>query len=209
MDSNQKILEQAIIQTAKAYEETIDAELETDLSVLRARRLQELKEKSKKKEQWLKLGHGELQEIEERQFFDIIKASELVVCHFFRENSLNCTILDGHLRELAKKHLGTKFVRINAEKSPFLTQKLKIWMLPTLVLVKKGIVEHQIVGFDELGGTTEFTIGTLEKRISKFGVIDPEEILEEEQKRSALKILRKDKTIQNGKSFYDSSDEED
>jgi len=38
-------------------------------------------------------------------------------------------------------------LQINAEKSPFLTDKLKIWMLPTLALIKHEKVEDYVVGF--------------------------------------------------------------
>ena len=53
--------------------------------------------------------------------------------------------MDKHLLELTKQHLETKFLKINAEKSPFLTERLKIFMLPTLALVKKGKVEDYVV----------------------------------------------------------------
>ena len=55
--------------------------------------------------------------------------------------------MDKHLLELAKQHWETKFLKINAEKSPFLTERLKIFMLPTLALVKKGKVEDYVVCF--------------------------------------------------------------
>jgi hypothetical protein len=38
-------------------------------------------------------------------------------------------------------------MQINAEKSPFLTERLKIWMLPTLALIKNEKVEDYVVGF--------------------------------------------------------------
>jgi len=37
--------------------------------------------------------------------------------------------------------------QINAEKSPFLTDKLKVFMLPTLALIKHEKVEDYVVGF--------------------------------------------------------------
>ena len=64
--------------------------------------------------------------------------------------------MDMHLDMLSKKHLETKFARIDAEKSPFLTERLKIWMLPTLALISKEKVLDYIVGFDDLGGTDDF-----------------------------------------------------
>ena len=36
-------------------------------------------------------------------------------------------------------------MKIDAEKSPFLVERLGVWMMPTIVLVIKGKVAHQIV----------------------------------------------------------------
>ena len=49
-------------------------------------------------------------------------------------------------------HLETLFCEIDAEKSPYLTEKLKIFMLPTLALVSKEKVMDYIVGMDDFGG---------------------------------------------------------
>lgn len=54
-------------------------------------------------------------------------------------------VMDKHLSILAKQHIETRFVKLNAEKSPFLTEKLKIVVLPTLALVKKAKVEDYVV----------------------------------------------------------------
>ncbi|KAG4963449.1 hypothetical protein JHK85_040901 [Glycine max] len=43
-------------------------------------------------------------------------------------------VMDKHLNILAKQHIETRFVKLNAEKSPFLAEKLKIIVLPTLVV---------------------------------------------------------------------------
>lgn len=47
-------------------------------------------------------------------------------------------------------------MQINAEKAPFLVDRLKIWMLPTLALVKQEKTTDYVVGFDELGGRDDF-----------------------------------------------------
>lgn len=44
--------------------------------------------------------------------------------------------------------------QINAEKSPFLTDKLKVFMLPTLALIKNEKVEDYVVGFAVRGAVT-------------------------------------------------------
>lgn len=47
-------------------------------------------------------------------------------------------VMDKHLNILAKQHIETRFVKLNAEKSPFLAEKLKIIVLPTLALSLSG-----------------------------------------------------------------------
>ena len=47
-------------------------------------------------------------------------------------------------------------MQIDAEKAPFLVGRLKIWMLPTLALVKLEKTVDYVVGFDELGGRDDF-----------------------------------------------------
>lgn len=67
-------------------------------------------------------GHGEYTEIaEEKDFFEIAKKSSNFVCHFYRDDFFRCKVVDKHLHILARKHMETKFCKINAEKCPFLT----------------------------------------------------------------------------------------
>jgi hypothetical protein len=84
-----------------------------------------------------------------------MKGEDKMVVHFYR-NNWPCKVMDMHLDMLSKKHLETKFAKIDAEKSPFLTERLKIWMLPTLALISKEKVLDYVVGFDDLGGTDDF-----------------------------------------------------
>lgn len=136
--SHQDLINNAVLQVATAVEESIDKELEEDLETLRARRIKELQEKAANREKWLRAGHGEYIQIEEKNFFDEAKKSQRLIVHFFRDSNMACKVVDHHLSQLAQKHLETRFLKIDAEKSPFLTERLKIWMLPTLVLVKDG-----------------------------------------------------------------------
>lgn len=53
--------------------------------------------------------------------------------------------MDKHLSILAKQHIETHIVKINAEKSPFLAEKLKIVVLPTLALIKNAKVDDYVV----------------------------------------------------------------
>lgn len=76
---------------------------------------------------------------------------------------------------LARSHLETKFVKINAEKSPFLVEKLKVFMLPTLALIKKEKVVEYIVGFDPFGGTDDFPTSTVAQHLEAHGCLYPDE----------------------------------
>ncbi|CAH1423922.1 unnamed protein product [Lactuca virosa] len=156
----QEIIEQQVLSVAKAVEDKIDDEIAAlekldldDIEVLRDRRLQQMKKMAEKRSRWISLGHGDYSEIfSEKDFFSIVKASDRVVCHFYREN-WPCKVVDKHLGILAKQHIETRFIKIQAEKSPFLAEKLKI------------------VGFDELGGSDDFSTEELEERLGKGEVI--------------------------------------
>lgn len=79
---------------AKAFEEKLDDEISAldrldldDIEALRERRLQQMKKMAEKRNRWISLGHGEYSEIQsEKDFFAVVKASERVVCHFYRQN---------------------------------------------------------------------------------------------------------------------------
>ncbi|KAL8541527.1 hypothetical protein ACS0TY_002701 [Phlomoides rotata] len=206
----QEILEKQVLTVAKAMEDKIDEEIAVlerldldDIEVLRERRLQQMKKMAEKRNRWVALGHGEYTEIpNEKEFFSIVKASERVVCHFYREN-WPCKVMDKHLSILAKQHIETRFVKINAEKSPYLSEKLRIVVLPTLALVKNAKVEDYVVGFDELGGTDDFRTEELEERIAKAQVI----IYEGESSGMTSKSRVPARNVRQGSTSYSSDSE--
>ncbi|KAK1292213.1 hypothetical protein QJS10_CPB17g02006 [Acorus calamus] len=174
-----EIIESQVLTVAKAVEDKLDEEIaaldrtvddDDDLEALRERRLRQMKKMAERRSRWISIGHGEYSEIPEKEFFTAVKASDRVVCHFYREN-WPCKVMDKHLNILAKQHIETRFLKIHAEKSPFLTEKLKIVVLPTLALIKNTKVDDYVVGFNQLGGTDEFTTEELEERLAKSEVI--------------------------------------
>ena len=66
---------------------------------------------------------------------------------------------------------GTFRKKIIVEKGQFLPGRLKIVVFPTLALIKNAKVDDYVVGFDELGGTDEFSTEDLEERLAKAQVI--------------------------------------
>mmetsp|Transcript_8601 Transcript_8601/g.13947 ORF Transcript_8601/g.13947 Transcript_8601/m.13947 type:complete len:182 (-) Transcript_8601:50-595(-) len=125
---------------------------------MREKRKAALRKQAEKKAEWTAQGHGEYREIRgEKEFFAEVKGSERVVMHFFRSATLRCNIIDRHLGDIAKKHVETKFIKVDAEKSPFLVERLNIWMMPSIVIALNGKTEHTITGLDEFGGTDDFS----------------------------------------------------
>jgi len=46
--------------------------------------------------------------------------------------------LDKHLSLIAQQHLETRFIKLDVEKAPFLTQRLGIRVIPTMGIIKDG-----------------------------------------------------------------------
>lgn len=176
----ESLIQQKVLEAASIVEEQIDSELnrlenlkEEDIDIVRERRLQQLKKQQELKQELRRKGHGEYTTIaEENDFFSVCKESNKVICHFYRDSTWRCKILDKHLATLAPKHIEAKFIRIDAEKSPFLVKRLRVVVLPTIALIKDSKSVDFIVGFDDLGGCDDFPCEMLEWRIACASVID-------------------------------------
>ncbi len=92
---------------------------------------------------------------------------------------------------LAKKHFATRFIGLNAEKTPFFVKKLQVKTLPTVVLFKDGIAIDRLIGFEDLGGVDDFPTAAVEKRIAKSGVIITVDKVSEDEKERAAEEKRK------------------
>ncbi|VDP91104.1 unnamed protein product [Echinostoma caproni] len=176
----EQALESHIIKAAQVLEETLDEEInrldnlnEDDLETIRLRRLKQMKEENQKRNEWLAAGHGSYSELaNEKEFFAACKRSTYgLVCHFYRDATFRCKIVDKHLTLLAPKHIECRMCKINAEKAPFLTQRLNVFVIPTLILVKNEQICDRIVGFDDLGGHDEFSTAMMEWRLAVGQVI--------------------------------------
>ncbi|KAL0809135.1 hypothetical protein ABMA28_012759 [Loxostege sticticalis] len=173
-------MDQVLHHVAQTVEKQLDSEIERldaldsgDLEAIRQQRINEMKQRAKKKQEWIANGHGEYTEIDgEKEFFGVCNKSTSVVCHFYRNDTPRCRIVDMHLKTLAKKHVETRFVKLDAERAPFLTGRLKIRVIPTIGLVKDNKTKDFIVGFTDLGNRDDFTTEMLEWRIAKSDVIE-------------------------------------
>ena len=117
-----------------------------------------------------------------------------MVVHFYRGVTPRCEIVDAHFQKLAPAHLETRFVKINAEKNPFLVERLGIILMPTIVLIKDGRTDHSIHGFDEFGGTDDFTTDDVAYVLSRYGVlnfeVDRSEDIERRANRQGVNAIK-------------------
>ncbi|XP_065371664.1 thioredoxin domain-containing protein 9 [Calliphora vicina] len=206
------ILENQLAGLTQVIEKQLDEQLERfdnldkdDLKSIREQRIREMKELNTKKQEWLKNGHGTFTELaDEKEFFEVSKKSPNIVCHFYRDSAERCRIVDMHLKILAGKHVEAKFCKVNAEKSPFLTQRLRIKVIPTIALIKDSKTKDFIVGFTDLGNCDDFSTDMLEWRIAQSGAIDYKgDLMTPPDIKKKTYINRPRKTIRGG---YDSDD---
>jgi hypothetical protein len=200
------------------------------LEELRRRRIQQLQKRHASQQKWKELGHGVYDELGggggggtqgdardvAKEFFRAAKESERMVVHFYRPSTRLCDVFHAHLARLAPKHLETRFVKINVEgcdhdgggSAAFLVDRLGVVVMPTLVLVKDRKAFHHIRGFDEFGGSEDFSANTLAYVLGNHGVTDlrdDEEVSEEVLKSNGINKVQIKKGAKKG--YYDDDDE--
>lgn len=208
-----------LLQAAAQEEAKLDAQMkdmenldEDDFEMLRQKRKIMLQKKMKQEADWRQLGHGRYMELTDtKEFFNAAKKSERMIVHFYRGVSPRCQIVDAHFEKLAYTHLETRFVKIDAEKHPFLVEKLGIILMPTMVLIKGGHTDHAIHGFDEFGGTDDFTTADMAYVLAAHNMVDPEveNRSEEMSDRAAKHKGVNSMSIKHvTRSYYDEDDDE-
>jgi hypothetical protein len=194
----------AILQSTKAQEEALEQEIsrydslllqnDEGMEALRAKRIEQMKREQQKKQQWKALGHGTYTELGgggggnnssdiAKEFFEASKQSERLVVHFYRPTTRLCDVFHRHLAILAERHLETRFAKINVENcdnasgngASFLVERLGIVIMPTLVIVKNRQAVHHLRGFDELGGTQDFSTEALGYVLGAHGALHPKD----------------------------------
>ncbi|KAK9794353.1 hypothetical protein WJX73_000878 [Symbiochloris irregularis] len=204
-----------LLENEKAGSRTHDAvamqELMKDpeLEHLYAERLASMQKEAEKRAKLERKGHGELQEVQEADFLEVVTNTDRCVAHFCHADFERCKILNQHLTVLAKKYFGTRFIKLSAPDAPFFTVKLQVKVLPCMIMFLNGVASDRTVGFDEFGAKDDFPVSVVERRLLNSGVIippkpsddsDPEDL--PEHRRRALKQSKL--TLTKGSSDEDS-----
>lgn len=91
----------------------------------------------------------------------------------------------------------------------YITERLRIRVIPTIALIVNGKTKDYIVGFTELGNCDDFSTETLQCRLAQSGVINYDDDLQsssETGKKPFILKSSKPKTIK-GRSSDDSDDD--
>ncbi|KAG6702785.1 hypothetical protein I3843_07G049200 [Carya illinoinensis] len=183
-DYQKELLAQGKPQASSSFNQEVDLDElmdDPELEKLHADRIAALKKEAEKREALKRQGHGEYREITEGDFLGEVTSSEKVICHFYHQEFYRCKIMDKHLKSLAPRHVGTKFIKLDAENAPFFIAKLGVKTLPCVILFRKGIAVDRLVGFQDLGGKDDFTTKTMEVLLIKKGIISEKKEDEDEE----------------------------
>ena len=181
--------ERAFGEVASDDEEDEDAD--SELRHLREARLREMKSRNASKQELIGKGHGQFREIVQDEFLKEVTGSDRVVVHFYHRDFERCAIMDMHLLKLAKRHIETKFIKIDAEKAPFFVSKLSVRTMPTLCQFIDGVMRGKLVGFEGLadhmpeGKEDEWTTIHLANILATNTMIDAENVVDEDADKTA------------------------
>lgn len=128
-------------------------------------RMQHLKTMQEKNAEYRSKQHGEYREISQDEFFNVVVrekgGSDRVCVHFYHKDFETCKVMDRRLSELSQVMLAVKFVKMDAERSPFLVERLHVTTLPCCLLFLNDVCVDRILGFE--GCTSED--GTLDAEL--------------------------------------------
>lgn len=187
--AQQAMMDNATMQMMHAMEQAVDDEMdkienltEDDLAKIRANRIKEMKAKADKRQEWKNNGHGGMTKItDQKDFFAVTKQSERVIALFTRDSNRWGKVMTEHLKNLAPRHMEARFIELDAENSPFITDKLNIYMLPTIVCIKGNKVHKQHNGLDEIDGSGKYSSGMLEYLLHTDEMLDEAPLYEQEK----------------------------
>ena len=86
-------------------------------------------------------------EVSEQTFNDeVIKSSKKVLIDFYATWCMPCRIIKPRINEVANEYTEVKFVSIDVDKAPNLSEKYGIHSIPTLVVIEDGKEVNRVVG---------------------------------------------------------------
>ena len=175
-------------------DEECGADEDVELRELREKRLRQIQSQQRQKLEDLSKGHGQYRDIVQDEFLKEVTNSVYTVCHFYHNDFEKCKVMDHHLQILARRHTETKFVKIDAAKTPFFVQKLAIRTMPTLIFFVDGVAKDKLIGFEGLSDDLpiyhedEWKTIKLARVLGNAGMIDKEKIVDDDEQASTVQM---------------------
>jgi thioredoxin-like negative regulator of GroEL len=95
-----------------------------------------------------------------------------MIVHFYKPEFRRCKVMDRALGVVSRDMPSILFYRVNVEICPFVTEKLRITVLPFLGFFKEGYFVDQLVGFEDVGDDS-VDPALLKNRIRESNVFKP------------------------------------
>lgn len=108
---------------------------------------------------------------DEKELMTAVAGAPWCVVHFYQPTFAKCKVMNERLAELAQRHVALAVLAISAEKAPFLVAKLKIKVLPFVVVYRQGVEASRIVGFEGVGSAADVSVDALEQRLLRLGAV--------------------------------------
>lgn len=162
--------------------ENLDNDEDEVLHLLREQRLEQLKKEFNKIDKAVgnmggDVGHVQFVE-DEKDIMDMVTKSEIALLHFYQPTFPKCKVMNDTLGLLAEKHVSLRILAIQAEKAPFLVSKLKVKVLPFVVIYRNGKELSRVVGFDGISASAadKVSLDLLERKLLDCGAINRQTI---------------------------------
>lgn len=152
-------------------------EQDDDLEHLREQRMAELRNEFKRIDRAIDV-HGDSTgsvhyTSDEKELMNAVAKADVALVHFYQASFPRCQAMNDLLALVAEKHLPISIMAIQAADAPFLVTKLRVKVLPLLIVYRKGQELSRIVGFEGIGGTEKAaSLQTMEAFLNKCGVIN-------------------------------------
>jgi len=137
----------------------MDRDADGVLEEYRKKRLQELQSQISVKE------------IESEPLLVKKSQKETLCVHFYNKDFEKCREMNAALDLIAKKYPSVEFLRAEAHKFPFVTEKLEIRELPYLASFSKGFFIGGIIGLQDIGETS-LDVNLLEQYIRQSDLLE-------------------------------------
>ncbi|CAN6665931.1 phosducin-like protein 1 [Trichomonascus vanleenenianus] len=160
------------LQDDEDFMDLLDGDDDAFMNGYREKRMQELAASMKSAKENISQGYGSVTEVSEKEVLETTTGeAKYCIVHFKVKGFKKCQTMAEKLRILARRHVQTRFLEVEAPEAPFLVTKLNIKVLPCVIAYVSGKEVMRFVGFEKLGNGEDFPPEVLERQLFAAGAI--------------------------------------